>query len=56
LLLWLTFFIGGSIGLIILILKLKKAADRIAFAPFLVIAFLIIYFLPSVVNWFSLLW
>jgi prepilin signal peptidase PulO-like enzyme (type II secretory pathway) len=56
LLLWLTFFVGGTVGLIILVLKLKKAKDRIAFAPFLIFAFMIIYFLPSVVNWFSSLW
>ena len=56
LLIWLAFIFGGIIALIILILRLKKASDRIAFAPFLIISFLIIYFLPGVVNWFSILW
>ena len=56
LLLWLSFALGGSVGLFILILRLKKGADRIAFAPFLVISFLFIYFLPSLFKWFAILW
>lgn len=51
--LWLAFLIGAIFAVIMLILKLKKRTDKIAFAPFLILAFLAIYFLPSLVNFIS---
>jgi leader peptidase (prepilin peptidase)/N-methyltransferase len=54
--LWLAFFVGAILAAIMLISKLKKRTDKIAFAPFLVIGFLAIYFLPSVVNFVSTMW
>ncbi|MDD3773971.1 MAG: prepilin peptidase [Patescibacteria group bacterium] len=53
--LWLAFLIGAVFAIIMLILKLKKRTDTIAFAPFLVVAFLIIYFLPSLAEIISTL-
>jgi len=44
--LWLSFVIGGLVAFLALVLKLKKRKDRIAFAPFLIFSFFLLYFFP----------
>lgn len=53
--LFVSFLLGGVLGLVLIILRRAKMADRIAFGPFLVVGFFVVYFWPKLLDISSLL-
>jgi len=55
--LWLVFVFGGIVAIFLLLFRLKKPQDKIAFAPFLIFTFFLLWFFPHFRAFFSLfLW
>lgn len=54
LLFYLSFFIGALTGIFLLAGKIKKSRDFIPFAPFIIIAFYLVYFWGEpILNWYT---
>jgi leader peptidase (prepilin peptidase)/N-methyltransferase len=52
-LMFLSFFFGGIIGLILLASKIKKMKDMIPFGPYIALASTVIMFFGTdIVNWY----
>jgi len=53
--LWFSFVLGAMLAIPLLLFGLKQKSDKIAFAPFLILSFLLIYFLPQAKVWIDAL-
>ncbi len=52
--LWIAFVVGGIIGVVLLLMKIKKRGDNVAFGPYLIIGSFIAYFFQNVFFQFYL--